>query len=205
MRTISCYVFRMILLGLTMLALALILANKNVWAVDPTKEPAILVANKNFVDNLYGKTVLVVVPVGDGHFGLILNRPTKILLSDLFPEHEPSKGVTDPVYLGGPVRSDVVFAIVKAPESPGEGSFPLMSNVWFVTNANTVDRVIEKRGNNARYIAGFVIWKPGELAKEMKQELWHVEDPNAELIFKKDTTELWKELEKKHRVRGLST
>lgn len=204
MRTISFYAYRMILLGLTMLALALILANQNVWAVDPAKEPAILVANKK-LSGLYSKTVLLVVPVGnESHIGFILNRPTKTLLFDLFPEHEPSKKVTDPVYLGGPVRSDVVFAIVKTP-NPGNGSFPLMSDVWFVTKADTVDRVIEERGNNALYIAGFVIWKPGELAEEMRQELWHVEDPDAELIFKKDTTELWKELEKKHRVRGLST
>lgn len=201
MRTISFYVFRMTILMLMVLALALFLTSHGVWAANPLTEPATLVANKK-LSGPYSKTVLLVVPAGDeSHFGFILNRETPYLLKNLFPGHEPSKKVTDHVYFGGPAMSDTVFAIVKMPEKP-DGAFRLMNDAWFVANTNAVDRVIEERGNDARYIVGFVVWKPGELAEEMRRGAWYVEEPSVELIFKKDTTGLWEELEAKHSARA---
>jgi len=59
-------------------------------------------------------TVILVAPIGNGeHVGFIVNRPSKITLSQLFPEHAPSKKVLDPVYVGGPLNSESIFALVQ--------------------------------------------------------------------------------------------
>ena len=78
-------------------------------------EAVILVAQPGFRDLEYRQTVLIAAPVpSGGHVGVILNRPTRRSLGSLFPEHEPSKKVADPVYLGGPVRDSA-----SDPSSPG--------------------------------------------------------------------------------------
>src|SRR5688500_19856457 len=66
-------------------------------------EAMILVAHPQFRDLEYRQTVLIAAPAPNGgHVGVILNRPTRRSLGSLFPEHEPSKKVADPVYYGGP-------------------------------------------------------------------------------------------------------
>src|ERR1700741_103904 len=65
-------------------------------------EAMILVAHPQFRDNEYRQTVLIAAPAPNGgHVGVILNRPTRRSLGSLFPEHEPSKKVAEPVYYGG--------------------------------------------------------------------------------------------------------
>ena len=87
-------------------------------AVDLSKS-MILVAKPELVDQLYGSTILVVTPVGgDQHAGFIVNRPTNVTLGQLFPEDGPSRKVVDPVYLGGPLSSQVIFALVERKQTP---------------------------------------------------------------------------------------
>src|SRR5882724_4171195 len=63
----------------------------------------VLIAHPAFRDLEYRQTVLLAAPAPTGgHVGVILNRPTRRSLGSLFPEHEPSKKVVDPVYYGGP-------------------------------------------------------------------------------------------------------
>src|SRR5258708_9143293 len=64
-------------------------------------EPMLLVAKRSFEDPVYGSTIVLARPVGGGgHVGFIVNKPTKLNLSELFPEHEASKKVPDPLFLG---------------------------------------------------------------------------------------------------------
>src|SRR5260221_7729508 len=72
-------------------------------AVAQQEEALLLIAHPAFRDLEYRQTVLLAAPApSGGHVGVILNRPTKRSLGSLFPEHEPSKKVVDPVYYGGP-------------------------------------------------------------------------------------------------------
>jgi putative AlgH/UPF0301 family transcriptional regulator len=56
-----------------------------------------------------------------------------------------------------------------------------------------VDRIIESGGEHARFVAGLVIWRPGELADEIKRGAWYVLDPEAELAMR-EPEGLWEEL-----------
>ena len=100
----------------------------------------ILVAHPAFRDLEYRQTVLIAAPAPNGgHVGVILNRPTRRSLGSLFPEHEPSKRVADPVYYGGPFSRGALVALVKADSAPGAGSVLLMKNLYLAFRANTID------------------------------------------------------------------
>jgi putative AlgH/UPF0301 family transcriptional regulator len=125
-------------------------------------DAVILVAHPAFRDMDYRQTVLIAAPVPNGgHVGVILNRPTKRSLGSLFPEHEPSKKVLDPVFYGGPFSRGALVALVKADKAPGQGSVPLMKDLYLAFRANTIDHVIETTPNEARYFVGYVGWRPG--------------------------------------------
>ena len=159
------------------------------------EDAIILVAHPAFRDVDYRQTVLIAAPAANGtHVGVILNRPTRRSLGSLFPEHEPSKKVVDPVYYGGPFSRGALVALVHAHDTPGPGSVPLMKDLFLAFRANTIDHVIETTPNEARYYVGYVVWRPGELRSEIDRGLWNVLDADVEMVFRKDTESLWEEL-----------
>ena len=156
----------------------------------------LLVAHPAFRDLDYRQTVLLAAPgPNGGHVGVILNRPTPRSLGSLFPEHEPSKKVIEPVYYGGPFSRGALVALVKADNTPGAGTVPLMKNLYLAFRANTIDHVIETTPNEARYFVGYVGWRPGELKGEIDRGLWSVLNADVETVFRKDTEGLWEELQ----------
>jgi len=155
----------------------------------------LLVAHPAFRDLEYRQTVLIAAPVPTGgHVGVILNRPTRRSLESLFPEHEPSKKVVEPVFYGGPFSRGALVALVRSTEAPGAGAVLLMKNLYLAFRANTIDHVIETTPNEARYFVGYVGWRPGELKSEIDRGLWSVLDAQVDTVFRKDTEGLWEEL-----------
>jgi putative transcriptional regulator len=166
------------------------------FAQAQSQEDAILlVAHPAFRDLEYRQTVVLAAPAPNGgHVGVILNRPTKRSLGSLFPEHEPSKKVVDPVFYGGPFSRGALVALVRADHAPGAGSVLVMRNLYLAFRANTIDHVIETTPNEARYFVGYVGWRPGELKSEIDRGLWSVLDADVEMVFRKDTENMWEEL-----------
>ena len=167
-------------------------------------EAIILIAHPQFRDLEYRQTVLIAAPAPNGgHVGVILNRPTRRSLGSLFPEHEPSKKVLDPVYYGGPFSRGALVALVKADQAPGTGSVLLMNHLYLAFRANTIDHVIETTPNEARYFVGYVGWRPGELKSEIDRGLWTVTGADLDVIFRKDTDGMWEEmLQQSRRIRA---
>ena len=161
---------------------------------EASEDTMILVAKRQLRDQLYGSTILIVKPLGeDRHVGFIINKPTQMTLGKLFPNHGPSQKVVDPVYLGGPFNSQVIFALVNRPDSPGGRSVRIAPDLYLAVDSQVVDRIIESEPHHARFFAGMVLWKPGELADEMKRGLWYSLDARAEVVLKK-ADGLWEDL-----------
>lgn len=183
------------------LMIAVLAAHAVAWAVPAAgaglheSETVVLVAKRRFRDPLYAETIVIARPIGqDVHVGLILNKPTEVSLAQAFPGHGPSLGVRQPLYLGGPAEANAVFALVASHASPGRGSMQLSQDLFLVIAKDTVDRVIETAAGHARFFAGAVVWRQGELAQELKNGIWHVLEPDPELVLPQKTEDLWQRL-----------
>jgi len=164
-------------------------------AVAQQEEALLLIAHPAFRDLEYRQTVLIAAPAPNGgHVGVILNRPTKRSLGSLFPEHEPSKKVVEPVYYGGPFSRGALVALVRANANPGGGSVLIMKDLYLAFRANTIDQVIESTPNEARYYVGYIGWRPGELKGEIERGLWSVLSADVDMVFRKDMDGMWEEL-----------
>jgi putative transcriptional regulator len=160
-----------------------------------------LVAAPRLIDPDYRGTVLLAVSLeGNRHVGVIVNRPTGRSLASLFPEHAPSKLVRDPVYFGGPMLRQAIFAVVHTDHTPGPGSIQMMKELFLATQGAVVDHIIEETPNEARYYVGYVAWRPGELRQEVDRGLWYVLEADPELVFRKDPARLWEELLRRARA-----
>jgi putative transcriptional regulator len=183
-----------LLIYLTATAIAVSLAAAMPARSEGADDTMILVAKRQLRDQLYGSTILIVKALGeDRHVGFIINKPTQMTLGKLFPGHGPSQKVVDPVYLGGPFNSQVIFALVQRPDSPGGRSVRIAPDLYLAVDSQVVDQIIETEPNHARFFAGMVLWKPGELSDEIKRGLWYSLDARAEIVLKK-ADGLWEEL-----------
>jgi len=159
------------------------------------EEPMLLVAKRSFEDPVYGATIVLARPVqGGGHVGFIVNKPTKMSLAELFPEHEASKKVLDPLFLGGTVDMNLVFALVETHGSRKDGTIPIAPDLFLAYETKAVDRIIESESDHARFFIGMVVWRPGQLDDELDRGLWYVDEPEAKLVLRRKTDGLWEEL-----------
>jgi putative transcriptional regulator len=156
-------------------------------------DAVVLVASPGLRDADYRQTVVIAVPIeNDRHLGVIINRPTRRSLASLFPEHQPSKKVAEPVFFGGPMSRGAVVAVVKTDKDPGRGAIGLTKDMYLAMTVNIVDHVIEETPNDARYYVGYIVWRPGELRAEIDRHVWTVTNATPDLVFRKDTTGLWR-------------
>ena len=182
--------------AMVLMLVGLLIPAEGAWGQGGEENDAIvLVATSALSTSSYRRSVILVLPIeGDRHIGIVLNRPTRRTLAELFPGHEPSKQVAESVFFGGPMSQRAIFALVRSEESPGRGSLRVMDGLYLALTASSVDRIIEQRPRQARFFVGDVIWRPGELREELGDGYWQVMNAHPDLMFRKDTQGLWDEL-----------
>jgi len=75
--------------------------------------------------------------------------------------------------------------------------------MFLVLDGETVDRVIEQNRNDARFYAGLVLWRAGELESELHRGFWYALDHDTGVVLRKQTEGLWEELVRRSSRRTL--
>lgn len=193
------------LLGVAVLLVGL-LGGCDAHAQELDKPTLVIALDRLDNDRVYGRTVMVAVPFRGGHAGVILNRPTQVTMQQIFPGDALVKDIAEPAFFGGPAMSGRMLGIVMSEESPGEGSVAVTAGVWMVLRAEVLDAFIAKSPNAARYYMGMVLWRPGELADEIRRGMVMVRNEQIkERIFQINTEEMYEQLVTPNRKPALST
>ena len=107
-------------------------------AVD-LSQAVILVASARLAGSPFEQTVILAAPMPQGgHMGFIVNRPTGVKLESLFPEQASSHNVVDPIYVGGPMLSEAIFAVTRAAPDNNGKVFALMPGLVLAIDGATV-------------------------------------------------------------------
>ena len=158
-------------------------------------QPVTLVATPSLASSGFRETVLFAAPMPNGmHIGFVVNRPTDVTLATAFPEHIPSRKVADPLYIGGPVMPQQLFAVARTPPKDAGEVLPLMPGLVLVINGDAIDHIIEATPNDARYFLGLIVWQPGELDQEVGAGAWEVSAADVSAVFAAHPEMLWKAL-----------
>lgn len=154
-----------------------------------------LVASPTMTDPNFSETVILIVEHGPGgSLGVVLNRSTKVLLSDALPEINMLKGTTHRLFAGGPVEPTRFVMLFRFKEPP-EDAQSVFDGVYVGGTPKTLERIMtEAKPNEAfRAFAGYAGWGPGQLKFEMLQGAWATLPADSKRIFDQDPATLWEE------------
>ena len=155
-----------------------------------------LVSAEKLIDPNFSETVVMLLEYSsEGAMGLVINRPTKLSLSEVFPDIRGLRKRRDMLFAGGPVGMEQLVLLVRASEKP-EDSFQVFGDVYVCSRVEELDR-IAKGGDpdeDFRAYAGYAGWAPGQLDSEVKRGDWYIMKADAESIFSPKPEKLWREL-----------
>ncbi len=153
----------------------------------------LLVASPTLDDPNFRESVVLVVQHGpEGTLGLILNRSTKVLLSEALPDLTVLKGTSYRLFAGGPVEPTRLLLLFRLKEPPTDVR-SVFDGVYVGGTPKILERIITqaKPTETFRAFAGFAAWAPRQLEGEMLLGAWGILPPDSIGIFDKDPAVLW--------------
>jgi putative transcriptional regulator len=154
----------------------------------------LLVASPSLQDPNFRQAVVLVVEHGSGGtVGLILNRPTTLLLSDALSDITALKGTSYRLFAGGPVEASRLLLLFRLKEPPADAR-PVFDGVYLGRNPKAIERIITqaKPTETFRAFAGFAAWGPRQLEAEMLLGAWAILSPDSR-VFDQDPATLWQD------------
>ena len=155
-----------------------------------------LVASRQLTDPNFGKTVVLLLEYDKkGAMGVVINRPTKVKLSRVFPDMQGLQERTDTVYRGGPVSANQLLLLVRSGSEP-EKSRRVFEDIYLTSSRKVLKRIIAGAigGEKFRIFAGYAGWSSGQLDMEVSKGGWHILRADSETVFDKKPSEIWPEL-----------
>lgn len=166
----------------------------------------LLVARAELPDpNFKDSIVLVMNDIGPGPAGIIINRPTRIPVSQLFPELERLARLDDKVYFGGPVHLDSVSFLFRAEKRP-ERAVEVLEGVYVSMNRELLLELLgrDQPMEGLRIFIGYSGWAPGQLENEIARGDWKLAPVDAGAIFDGKSERTWPERQPPGTLRGAS-
>ena len=155
----------------------------------------LLVARAELPDsNFKDAVVLVMNNIGPAPAGIIINRPTKIPVSVLFPDLEHLGQLDDKVYFGGPVEIALVSFLFRA-DTPPEHATQVLDGVYVSTNRELLRKLLGRANpmESLRIFIGYSGWGPGQLEREIARGDWTLASAEAGAIFDGKSEHPWPE------------
>ena len=156
-----------------------------------------LVASPNLLDPNFRHTVVLICEHNDrdGTLGVILNRPTGVLVSEALPDVPVLKATSYVLFWGGPVQQDTVLMLFRLGQTP-PGMREVLPGIYLGGSPDALEQVITKPNptETFRAFAGYAGWAPGQLEFEMAMGSWAIVSADSASIFDKDPTSLWMDL-----------
>jgi putative transcriptional regulator len=157
----------------------------------------LLIARNQVNDPYFRHSVVLMLPETETQLvvGLIINRPTRLTLSRLFPDSPELKARTEHAYFGGPVdvrTPSVVFRSEKKPDN----AVRLFGNVYLTFDSDLISSAFKssKPGSGPRMFLGRAQWAPGQLENEIRLGGWYRIKAEGDLVFSPDPDNLWQTL-----------
>jgi len=155
-----------------------------------------LIAPRDSQDpNFSGTVVLLIHYDDDGAVGLVINRPTKLPLSQLFDGIKAARKIDDVAYFGGPVELRDVLALCRSQKKP-EASIPMFGDVYLLSTKGGLEKALSSKPTpkTLRVYVGYTGWGPGQLEHELELGGWRVLPGEEDSIFEVDPAGVWPKL-----------
>lgn len=151
----------------------------------------LLIASPRLPDeNFYHAVVLMIHHDESGAFGLVLNRPLYMTVSELWEMiGRESCDINEPVRQGGPVPGPLVALHTR----PQYAETEILPGVYFAAGKEYLDKIVETHESPFRMFNGYSGWMSGQLEAELDAGGWLTLDAEYRHVFQ-EGDDLWDSL-----------
>jgi len=157
-----------------------------------------ILVSEPFLKDFYFKRSIVLLAEHneDGTFGLVLNKPTSIKISEVINDESfhVSEDFDSNVFLGGPVKTDSLF-FIHTRNDLIDNCIKIIDGLFWGGDIKLVNHLIENNAlskNDIRFYIGYSGWEPKQLEQELKEHSWVVANTNVDFLLKNPPENLWK-------------
>jgi putative transcriptional regulator len=164
-----------------------------------TPQSELLVASRNLPDPFFQKSVVLMLPFKEGPLlvGLIINKPSKIKVRDLFPDSPELQKLETMAYFGGPVDAEVAVrsAIFRSKTPPSKATL-VFGDVYVSFDPDVIVALAQnpQQAATLRIFVGRAQWAPEQFEAEAAAGAWHSLRGGADSIFTTLPEALWQRL-----------
>jgi putative transcriptional regulator len=181
-----------------LLGTALLRTDCALWAagVDPEVrrlQPGVfLYASPQLRDPNFSQTVVLLVEYGSkGAMGLVIDRPTEVLASELLKDAKALRGLQ--VYWGGPVQPEAVFGLVTTGQ-PSKEAVRVIDGLYLTGKQQDLEAAARggKAEERVRIYLGYAGWGAGQLEGEVMRDGWLVTPGDPAAVFSPEPEKVWR-------------
>ncbi len=152
----------------------------------------LLVSEPFLNESDFKRSVVLLVEHGTkGSVGLILNKPSDLVLGEILPDFPDFDA---PVFIGGPVEQDRLSYIHKLGKKL-KGSKEICKGVFWGGNFKALKLLIDTKQvtpDEIRFFVGYAGWDASQLDAELDEKAWIVTKASPNFIFNKNPNDLWR-------------
>lgn len=151
----------------------------------------VLIAEPLLDEFYFGRSVVLLVEHDEGgSFGLVMNKPTGIMINDVVSDMPDFRSV---VMHGGPVQNDnVYFLHTLGNEVPD--SIEVIKGLYWGGDLDTLREMMVlglASPSQVRFFLGYSGWGPGQLEEELQRNSWVVSEGNTRSLIHIKPERMW--------------
>jgi putative transcriptional regulator len=167
---------------------------------DAEDKTLFLVARPEQGDPIFKASVVLMFPssmtTGAGLVvGLIVNRPARVALSEIFPNDDALKNSSETAYFGGPVYPRAPGVVFRSSKAVKQATL-LFGDVYVSFDPDFIKELLKKpeKTPDLHLFVGRSQWAPVQLQYEMAKGAWYSVQAETNLIFSASPQSLWHKL-----------
>ncbi|HEX5339482.1 MAG TPA: YqgE/AlgH family protein [Gammaproteobacteria bacterium] len=155
-----------------------------------------LVAMPSLADPRFQQSVTYICEHNaQGALGIVINRPSNVVLGDIFKQLSIQISDTDsnelPVWQGGPVQLERGF-VIHTPTGAWESTLKLDQGLGLTSSRDVLAAIALGAGPEKFFIAlGYAGWGAGQLESEMVENSWLSTPADPHILFDVPADQRW--------------
>ncbi len=149
----------------------------------------LLVATPGMHDLTFDRTVIFLLEHDESSsMGLVLNRPSEMLVSDAIPQLG-TLARPERLYLGGPVDQETALVLAEPVDPAAPDMYFMHQGIGLLDLG--VDQSLTAQLERARAFSGYAGWGPRQLEAELRSGAWILAHCEPSDLWDHDHQRLW--------------
>ncbi len=155
-----------------------------------------LIAMPSLADSFFYQSVVYICEHNEeGAMGLIINRPTQVMLPELLGhlqiDNRSEIANKTPVLFGGPVEK-AQGMVLHTPPANWKSSIEVADDTFITTSTDVLESIGTDTGpENLLIVLGYAGWGEGQLEQELAENSWLTVPANHDILFHTPADKRW--------------